>query len=134
MEELKSLDIVKRVAILANEKTFLCKTLSTKYTSDFLVYDSSSVGINNMCISLLLAEMSKFLREEKGLYVIPIPTVTMDWTYKILKVWPINYELDECAMIEIPPYKDVCGFDYNSYDLALVAGLEEAFKLVNIKK
>jgi hypothetical protein len=63
------------------------------------------------------------LREGHDIYVLCIPTLQAGWTYKIINLG--NPE------VEVPPYKDVCGEDWGTYDEALKAGVTEAFNLIN---
>ena len=67
--------------------------------------------------------LQKWLREEQGYYVIIIPTITIDWTFKVLNTMKKD-------SMEVPPYTNVCGQDFSTYEEALEAGLQEALKLI----
>lgn len=69
--------------------------------------------------------LHKWLLDIHGYYVIVIPTVTADWTFKIINT------LKKDSM-EVPPYTDVCGEDFSTYEAALEAGLYETLKLIEL--
>src|SRR6478735_1869819 len=63
-----------------------------------------------------LEVLHKWLRDIHGIYILPIPVVTMGYTYKLLKVWKRDFEpLDIEIAIESAPYDKVNAFDYGSY-------------------
>lgn len=65
---------------------------------------------------------SRILRDKHNLYVLVIPSITADWTYKIINLGN--------EQVETPPYKGVCGSDFGSYYNALNAGIEECENLL----
>jgi hypothetical protein len=67
--------------------------------------------------------LQKWLRDVYGYYVIIIPTITINWTFKIINIMKKD-------SMEIPPYTDVSGEDFSIYEEALEKGLQEALKLV----
>jgi hypothetical protein len=95
-------------------------------------------GMDNSLDEFILAPpqsvLHKWLREKYGHHVVVIPTITSDWTYKTVRVLS---EKDNDIMKgiksvdSIPPYKEVCGYDYPSYELALEHGLQEALKQIS---
>lgn len=77
--------------------------------------------------------LQKWLREKQGIHIVLIPTVNSNWTYKTTTVLS---ERDDEIIIgikdvgDLPPYKDVCGEDFSTYEKALESGLQEALKLI----
>ena len=68
-------------------------------------------------------------RENHGLHPLIIPTITGDWTFKILRVL-CNKDYDYLSgrvpePPEQPPYKNVHAYDYSTHDEALEAAKEE---------
>lgn len=77
--------------------------------------------------------LQRWLREEYGYYVIIIPTITSDWTFKILKVISkIDNDVLKGlkSVSDLPPYKEVSGIDFSTYEKALETGLLEGLKLI----
>lgn len=70
--------------------------------------------------------LSTWLRDLHGLHIIIIPTVTMCWTFRILKVWKKDFDIDEELKIEPPPYSEVHAYDYSTYEQAMEEALREA--------
>lgn len=66
-------------------------------------------------------ELREWLRNEHNLHIVIIPTITCFWTYKIITL---------AGDIEQPPYKEVCASDYNTYEEALEAGLQEMLSVL----
>ena len=83
--------------------------------------------------SLLL----KWLREKHGIHILVIPTITSDWTYKTITV---TSERDNDVILgiksvsDLPPYTEVCGEDFRTYEDALENGLIESLKLIKNDK
>jgi hypothetical protein len=79
--------------------------------------------------------LQKWLREEYGIHLVIIPTITSDWTFKTVKVLS-KLDNDVIAGVksvsDLPPYKDVHGVDFQSYEDALEAGLRESLKSIAI--
>ena len=80
-----------------------------------------------------LCELQKWLRETYGIHIVIIPTVTSFWTYKTVTV--ISDRDDDVikgikSVSDLPPYKEVCGYDFNVYEDALEDALFEALKLI----
>lgn len=79
--------------------------------------------------------LHKWLREEHGMHVIVIPTVTSAWTFKTVTV--LSKRDDDIIMgikdvSEVPPYKKVNGFDYSTYEEALEEGLKQSLKQIEV--
>lgn len=85
---------------------------------------------------LTLTLLQKWLREKYGVHIVIIPTVTSGWTYKTVRVIS---ELDNDVIIglksvdSLSPYKEVCGYDFNTFEEALEDGMQETVKLINLK-
>lgn len=77
--------------------------------------------------------LQRWLREEHGIHIVVIPTVTSDWTFKTVRVLSkIDHDVIKGikSISELPPYKNVYGYDYTTYEEALEQGLIEAIKLI----
>ena len=77
--------------------------------------------------------LQKWLREEHGIHIVVIPTVTSDWTFKTVRVLSkIDHDVIKGikSISELPPYNNVHGYDYTTYEEALEQGLLEALKLI----
>lgn len=66
-------------------------------------------------------ELREWLRNKHNLHIVIIPTIENYWTYKIITL---------AGDIEQPPYKEVCASDYNTYEEALEAGLQEMLSVI----
>lgn len=77
--------------------------------------------------------VQRYLREKRGIHIVIIPTATASWTYKTVTVLS---ERDDDVIIgikdvsEVPPYTEVCGYDFNTYEDALEDALQESLKLI----
>lgn len=76
---------------------------------------------NNHYLAPYQEELKEWFRNEHNLHIIVIPTAECFWTYKIITL---------AGDIEQPPYKEVCGTDYNTYEEALEAGLQEMLNVI----
>ena len=77
--------------------------------------------------------LQRWLREIHGIHIVIIPTVTSFWTYKTVTV--ISERDDDVikgikSVSDLPPYKEVCGYDFNTYEDALEYALFESLKLI----
>jgi len=78
--------------------------------------------------------LQKWLREVHGIHIVIIPTVTSYWTYKTLTVLS---ERDNDiikgikSVSDLPPYDNVCGEDFSTYELALEDALQKSLILIN---
>tara|TARA_R110000772_G_scaffold68118_4_gene150911 strand:+ start:12034 stop:12390 length:357 start_codon:yes stop_codon:yes gene_type:complete len=108
-------------AKLAKEKGFPTLEYGYEYNKEGQVVDPtfSKGGYSIPTQSLL----HRWLMEIHGYYVIVIPTITSNWTFKIINVLKKN-------TMEIPPYTDVSGEDFPNFQQALEKGLKEALKLI----
>lgn len=64
--------------------------------------------------------LQRWLRDINGIIVLPLPTATLHWTFKIGT--SINFGG--------PPFKNVNGTDYGLYEEALEEGLLQALNLI----
>lgn len=70
-----------------------------------------------------------WIRENHGIYILVIPTITANWTFKSIRVISkIDRDVIKGlkSVSDLPPYKDVHGYDYSTYEDALEAGLVAA--------
>ena len=76
-------------------------------------------------------QLQKWIREKHGMHLVIIPTVTADWTYKVITVLS---ERDNgiTSVSDLPPYKEVCGEDFSTYEDAFEAGLKEELKQIKL--
>lgn len=77
--------------------------------------------------------LQKWLRDIHGIHIIIIPTVTSSWTYKTVTV--ISQRNEDVIkgiknVSDLPPYKEVCGYDFNNFEDALEDALFESLKLI----
>ena len=77
--------------------------------------------------------LQRWIRDIHGIHIIIIPTVTSSWTYKTVSV--ISQRDDDVingikSVSDLPPYKEVCGYDFNTFEDALEDALFESLKLV----
>jgi hypothetical protein len=75
----------------------------------------------------------KWLREIHGIHIVIIPTVTSHWTYKTVKVISEvdNNVLKGLKSVDsLPPYKEVCANDFQTYEDALEDGIYKSLKLI----
>lgn len=86
---------------------------------------------NQLCTAPTQSLLKSWLREEYGLHIVIIPTVTSNWTYKTIKVIS-KLDNDVIAGIksvsDLPPYKEVSGKDFSTHDDALEDALYENLK------
>ena len=77
--------------------------------------------------------LQKWLRKVHGRHIVLIPTITSHWTFKDVRVIS---EIDNDAIkgvksiSDLPPYKNVSGQDFSTYEEALEKALQEALKLI----
>lgn len=74
-----------------------------------------------------LYEASNWLRDEYGVHILIIPTVTSFWTYKTVSVITNTTEIE---VSDEPPYNDVCGYDFNTHDEALQEAITEIIEQI----
>lgn len=78
--------------------------------------------------------LQTWLRNIHGIHIVMIPTVTSHWTYKTLTVLS---ERDNDvikglkSVSDLPPYDNVCGEDFSTYELALEDALQKSLILIN---
>jgi|AntRauTorcE11897_2_1112592.scaffolds.fasta_scaffold01327_13 hypothetical protein len=101
--------------------TFETANLAEKknYPFEWVVIDNEKVPLNMPTQSVL----HKWLREKHGIYICIIPTVTASWTFKTITVIS---ERDS----DLPPYKNVSGEYFSTYEEALETGLLEVLSLI----
>ena len=115
-----------------------CHHTGNEYTSEYkgprLLY-SEYIGEhdNVICNAPPQHVLQKWLREIHGIHIVIIPTVTSFWTYKTVTV--ISERDNDVikgikSVSDLPPYKEVCGYDFNTYEDALEDALFESLKLI----
>lgn len=77
--------------------------------------------------------LSDWLRNEFGYHILIIPTVTGDWTYKTIKV--VSRQDNDAIngikdVSDLPPYKEVCGYDFQTHEMALEHALFNSMKQI----
>lgn len=126
-DQLVSLDTAR----LAKEKGFnaLNPNNSPVYTENGS-FDESGHGYVDSILypAPTQSPLQKWLREVHGWHIITIPTVTGNYTFKIIRVWKKDFDPD--LEVETPPYSGVDAYDYKDHEEALEQGLQEALKLI----
>ena len=123
--------ITPETAKLSEEKGFVIETTVHYYEDNGGdTPNSSTYQIKHYPTQSLL---QKWLREQHGIHILIIPTITANWTYKTMNV--ISERDNDVIMgiksvSDIPPYKEVCAEDFSTYELALEACLQETLKLI----
>lgn len=128
--------ITFKTAKLAKEKGFNWDTLHCFTDEGSIQYSSGDEDDNEFYNHNIWDDFSapsqsvlqKCLRENHGIHIVIIPTGTSHWTYKTLRVIA---EIDNDvirglkSVDSLPPYKEVCGFDFNTFEDALEDALYE---------
>lgn len=120
----------------ANNSKLVESDISTPY-----VYNDSGLLCNNEnnyidehdIAAPTQSLLQKWLREIHGIHIVLIPTVTTSWTFKtvtVLSKRDNDVLLGLKSVSEVPPYKEVSGYDFLTYEEALEFGLQEALKLI----
>ena len=105
---------MKEICKLAQEKGFKAKTFSTQWAYNFYLGRGKDILITETVDYTLLAEIQKWLRDEKNTIIYPIRVAIYEpelgWGYEIITSEGEN--LDE-------------NMSYKSYEDALIAGIKE---------
>jgi hypothetical protein len=80
---------------------------------------------NFYCLAPTITEVIMWLHEKHSLWILPLPTVTGHFAYKIVDV-----QLSPEKPIERPPYKDVSANDYNSPTEAYEAAIKHCLEKI----
>ena len=102
----------------------------TNYVLDSDSYDDY---VNESVSAPTQSFLQKWLRDIHGIHIIIIPTVTSSWTYKTVTV--ISQRDEDVIkgiknVSDLPPYKEVCGYDFSNFEDALEDALFKALKLI----
>lgn len=126
-----------QTAKLAKEKGFIGKLfVEDWYNSEGHLYRDCKSCFFDRDIYIEAPTQSllqKWLREEHGIHIILIPTITSDWTYKTTTVIS---ERDNDVILgiksvgDLPPYEGVFGEDFSTYEATLENALQAALKLI----
>ncbi len=104
-----------------------------QYVNGWLEYvDDRDLTINNRSLkpedvaAPTIYQAIDWLADEYGAYIIALPTVTMDWTYKVIRVFSKKDHmfLSGSKVVEQPPYSSVAANDYATRRQALIAGVD----------
>lgn len=106
-------------------KLLECKFDETMNNMSYVVVDQVRTIHNKPYLEQVKA---RFIDKYK-IFVIVLPVNAGYFTFKL-----IDIQCDPENEIERPPYENVDGTDYNSYDDALEAGLIKTCTLINIKE
>ena len=120
---------IEKIALLARDKGFEAKTLSTKFTMNAYlgINKSKTFLISDMCDYLLLAEMQKWLREVHNLWVEPSVN-TYPKTNNIAVA--IHYFIDSEITKTYSLYELENLTHSDTFEEALEKGLQEALNLM----
>lgn len=77
---------------------------------------------NHVVKAPLYQQAFDWLREKHYLYAVLIPTITMDWTFKITTVI--------MNQVEVPPYKEVHFYDYSTYEEVRSESLKTMIQMI----
>ena len=104
----------------------ICNTDELKeiYECDYFFHEKSG-NFNSDCLSLkapLYQQAFRWLLKHHNLYGVIIPTETMNWTFKTMTVVE--------GIVEVPPYKHVDAYDYNTYEEAELGCLKKLIEIV----
>ena len=114
-----------------NEKLYIHQYLKYNWNSP----DSNRINDHHKdrCLAPTLSLAAKWLREEHGRHIITIPTVTSDYTFKVIRVL-CKKDFDKDGMVlvdtEQPPYRKVDASDYNTHEEALSKAIYETLDLI----
>jgi hypothetical protein len=122
-------DKIEEIVLLAKDKGFEAKTMSTKFTMcGYLGINKANLSIiNDTCDYLLLAEMQKWLRDKHDIF----SEVLCGEYNNISKIRFESCVFSDLFESEDEDFQEENIFD--SYELAMVDSLKEAFKLIKNK-
>lgn len=120
---------IEEITLLARDKGFEAKSGSTKIRMQFYLKmrESQSFFENELCDYLLLAEMQKWLRDKHNIF-----SEVLCGEYN--NVSKIRFE--SCVFSDLYENEDEEFLEKNifdSYELAMIDSLKEAFKLIKNK-
>lgn len=122
-------DKIEEIVLLAKDKGFEAKSASTKLRMQFYLRlrESQSFMENELCDYLLLAEMQKWLRDKHDIF----SEVLCGEYNNISKIRFESCVFSDLFESEDEDFQEENIFD--SYELAMVDSLKEAFKLIKNK-
>lgn len=117
---------IEEIALLAKEKGFEAKTLSTKWTLNAYlgISKSKTFLVNETCDYLLLAEMQKWLRDNYQIF-----SEVLSGKYNDIK----KIRFESCIFSDLCENEDEDFDEKNIYDIyeeALMDSIKDAFKLI----
>jgi hypothetical protein len=124
-------DKIEEIVLLAKDKGFEAKTMSTKFTMcGYLGINKANLSIiNDTCDYLLLAEMQKWLREKHNVFC-EVQSVNYTDINRMRFESCVYSELYEDEYTDDIDEKDV----FDTYELALLDALSDALKDLKINK
>ena len=96
-------------------------------------YPNVNFHTGEVCTAPTQSQIQRWFREIHGIHIVIIPTVTSDWTYKTVRVIAeIDNEVIRGvkSIDSLPPYTEVCGYDFSTYEQALEDALFESLKSI----
>jgi len=106
----------EKLILLSKENGFISKIIGKSVEAQYS---------NKDFYYLWMCELQKWFREEHNIHIVIIPTIETYWTFKVGRL--SNFK-------DQPPFKEVNGSDYNTFEEALEEGLVQSFKLINNDK
>lgn len=117
--------MIREIVELVKSKGFKARTVSTSYTFNSYTSNKNLPFINDQCVSSLLNEISKWLREEYKIYVtVSVEIYTLKCGYEIFK------HLGDDSEPYISEYNDDTDLWDLEFEEALTQGILEALKLI----
>lgn len=122
----------KEIAKKASDLGFNPKTVTTKFTHDYLI-GGKNVMITDLCIYLYLCEMQKWLREVHNIYVDVRHTASLDGKgIQYYTNWGFIRNLDKEGKQNVNGgYSEY--EDWKTHEQALEHGVMEGLKLIKEK-
>ena len=118
---------IEEIALLASKKGFEAKTLSTKWTlnAHLGISKSKTFLVNETCDYLLLAEMQKWLREKHKIYS---EIHSIEYT----DINRMRFQSNVFSELYSEEWNDDINEEdvFDTYELAVIDSLKEAFKLI----
>ena len=81
--------------------------------------DDDYMANNDLLLVCSQESLNEWFRKKHGYHIVVLPTVNSYWTYKIIRIFCDKDFENEKFEVEQPPYKDVCGKDFETYEDAM---------------
>ena len=90
---------------------------------------NARLSINEVCSAPRLDQAQKWLREGKGIMIEPFASIPDKmWAYRLY-----HTKGEKFGMTLVIPNKSIVVYEFNSYELALSAGIDKALELLTDK-